>query len=647
MDDIRSLKAGRGSTQTTRKLLRAIWRVSSFILLLFFFILSLPSFASAEGAAYAEIGIPDVTKFPTITTVLDVYNASGQFVSGLTLADVTMREDESARPVQALTEFPVGAQIVVAFNPGPPLGVRDGQGITRYQKVQRAIQAWAQSLDAKKGDDLSLVSIAGLINAHTGPSEFAAALSAFQPEFRSTTTNIQTLSLALDAALVPTPQVGMKRVVLFVTPRMDDPNLESSLVAITTQAVKNHVRINVWFVDSETAFGHSSAALFQTLAAQTGGEFVAFDTGTLPDLETYFAPLRKAYQVTYMSALNTSGDHRLSAEVNLGGERIASAAQTFALNVQPPNPILAKIPAQISRRPPPDDPYNETILEPTQQPLEVIFDFPDGHQRPIVSVTLYVDGAVAATNTSGALDRFTWDISPYTVSAQHTLRVEATDTLGLTGTSIETPVFVQVVRAPVTPLVLLARYRYVLVGVIVSLAGLILLGVLVSGRLRLPSLRARRQRQQRYADPLTQPVTIASTEPPSSPKMKPGRPKAAVLADAPASLIRLRPDGEPASASPIPLLGDEVSLGTDPVQASFVLDEPALSPLHARIQRTEAGYMIFDPGSVAGTWVNYEPVTRQGHPLKHGDRVHLGHLMYRFLLKNPPIISEPKIITDS
>lgn len=621
-------------------------RVSAFLILLALLaalLLQPAAPAGAEGTAYVEIGVPDVTGFPVISTVLDAYDASGQFVSGLKLADVTMREDETARPLDELTEFPVGAQIVVAFNPGPPLGVRDGSGVTRYQKIQRAIETWALALDEAKGDNLSLVSIAGLISSHSGPFEFSAALSAFQPEFRSTTANIQSLSIALDTALTSTPEIGMKRAVLFVTPHMDDPNLEAALADIGARAIEGHVRIFIWYADSELLFEHPSAALFQTLATQTGGSFVLFDSGSLPDPEPYFAPLRSAYRLTYTSTLNTSGEHRLSAEVSLGETRIASMARSFALNVQPPNPIITAMPAQISRQAPADDPYNTEILLPTEQPIEVIFDFPDGHRRPITSVTLYVDGAPAATNTSGALDKFTWDLSAYTETAQHTLRVEATDTLNLTGTSIETPVTVQVVRKPVTLAVLLARYRYALVGAIVGLTGLILIGVLVSGRVRLPSLRARRERKQRYADPLTQPVAIASTEPPSDPKIKKRATKPPV-SDAPASLLRLGPDGEPVTAAPIPLLGDELSLGTDPVQASFILDEPAIAPLHARIQKTASGYIISDPGSVAGTWVNYEPVTREGYPLKHGDRVHLGHLMYRFVLKNPPPTPEPTSI---
>ena len=618
-------------------------RVSAFLVLLFIssFIFHPSSFADAQTAAYVEIGFPDTNGFPVISTVLDVYDASGQFVSGLNLADVTMREDETARPVDELTEFPVGAQIVVAFNTGQALGVRDGQGVTRYQRIQRALETWARSLDPENGDNLSLVSIAGLINAHTAPAQFDAALSAFQPEFRASTPNIQALSLAVEAALVPTPQVGMKRAVLFVTPHMEDANLEAALTTIGQRAMQGRVRIFIWYADSELFFNDPSAALFQTLAAQTGGAFVTFDNGDLPDPETYFAPLRNAYKLSYTSTLNTTGDHRLSAEVNLGDVRIASAAQTFALNVQAPNPILVAIPAQITRQAPSDDPYNTETLLPTKQNLEIIFDFPDQHQRPIVSVTLFIDGQPVATNTSGALDKFTWDLNAYTESGQHTLRVEATDTLGLTGASLETPVTVQVVRPRVTPITLLARYRYILVGIIVGVAGLILLGVLSSGRLRLPSRSARRKEKQRYADPLTQPVAIASIEPPTDPLKKTRRPRSAT--EAPASLIRLTPDGEAASALPIPIPADELTIGTDPVLSSYILDEPVISPLHARILHTSEGYVISDPGSSAGTWVNYEPVTREGHPLKHGDRVHLGNLIYRFVLKNPPPISEPTI----
>jgi hypothetical protein len=108
-------------------------------------------------------------------------------------------------------------------------------------------------------------------------------------------------------------------------------------------------------------------------------------------------------------------------------------------------------------------------------------------------------------------------------------------------------------------------------------------------------------------------------------------------------LIRLNPDGTPATASRIPVILPETILGTDPLQATVILDDPALSPLHARIRMTGTGFMVYDSNSVAGTWVNYEPVTQEGYPIKHGDRVHFGHLSYRFELRNPPAVPEPAV----
>jgi hypothetical protein len=618
--------------------------LSSFLFLLSSFLLSPSSFVSAQTAAYAEIGAPDATKFPIITAVLDVYDANGQFVSGLKPEDVVMLEDGNQRQVQELTEFPVGAQIVVGVNPGPSFDVRDGSGVTRYQKLQQAFGIWSQSLAPETGDNLSLVTIAGPVIAHTDPASWLASLAAFQPNFRATTPNIQSLAMSVEAALAPTPQVGMKRAVLFLTPHMEALGLEATLAEIGQRAVAGRVRVFVWLVDSELNFNHPSAALFQAFAAQTGGDFAAFDgSNELPDPETYFAPLRAAYQLTYASALRTAGEHNLSAEVTIGETRVATAAQTLTLNIQPPNPILSAPPEQVTRRPPEDDPYNRDNLLPTEQPLTVIFDFPDGHPRAITSVVLYVDGQAVAKNTTGAIDQFNWDLSAYAESGRHTLKVEATDNLGLTGSSLEIPVDVQVVVPTRTPLAFFNENRYLIVGAVVGVAGVILLGTLLSGRVRFRSPRARRAEQKRLTDPVTQPVVIAAVEPRTSPMKTARRTRPAKLPDAPARLTRLAPDGQPAPGAPIPLSGSEARIGANPVQADIILDEPALAPLHARIQKYETGYLIFDMDSVAGTWVNYEIVTREGHPLKHGDRVHLGNLLYRFELKDPPPTPEPTV----
>ena len=57
------------------------------------------------------------------------------------------------------------------------------------------------------------------------------------------------------------------------------------------------------------------------------------------------------------------------------------------------------------------------------------------------------------------------------------------------------------------------------------------------------------------------------------------------------------------------------------------MDEPSLADLHARLRRAENGsFSIQDEQSLAGTWVNYEPVSPDGTNLQHGDIIHVGRI---------------------
>jgi hypothetical protein len=408
------------------------------------------------------------------------------------------------------------------------------------------------------------------------------------------------------------------------------------------------VRIFVWFVDADVYLSHPTAALFQALAVQTGGSFFAF-TGSesIPDPEAYFAPLRRVYQLTYVSGLAAGGEHTLAVQVSTGAAGlIVSDEQTFSLDIQPPNPILVAPPQTITRAAPPEDPYNTEVLVPNQQSIEIIVEFPDGHPRPLMRTALYVDGQLVDENLDEPFDQFMWDISAYAETGQHTLIVEAHDSLGLSRASMGVPIIVNVVHPPTGAVVLLARNRYLIVVGAVALAGLVLLGILLSGRVRIRSRRERRVARERFLDPVTQPVT-AVIEPPTEPKKQIRRlakaKSGSSKVDAPAFLVRLGADGQPVTANPIPLSTPELTFGMDPVHAAIVLDDPSVSPLHARIRQAEDGFILYDQGSVAGTWVNYEPVTREGYRLKHGDRVHFGQMIYRFELKNPSETPAPKI----
>jgi len=613
----------------------------------------------AQSAGIARLSLVDAQGFPIVAALLDVLDADGNPITGLEPEDITALEDGQPFPITELSESAPPVQIVVAINPGPAFAIRDGEGIERFQRVTDMLTGWANSQSLKDNpDDLSLVAVAGPIITHAEPQDWVISLDAFQPDFRSTIPNLQVLTTALNTANQETEQPGMKRAILLVTARMDDePNIDLALNTFAEQAIESNVRVFVWFVDSDLNFNTPSAIAFEAMALQTGGSYFAFSgMEALPDPESYFEPLRHLYSLSYNSTQTTSGEHSLAVEVDTPSGKIVSEEQSFKLDVQPPNPILVMPPEQIVRQASPDDIFDNEHLLPEKQQLEIIIEFPDNHPRPLARTTLYVDGQPTAQNDAESFDSFSWDLSAYNESGQHELVVEVVDSLGMSKASMGIPVTITVVHAPTGGQAFLAKYRaYIAIGAIV-LAGIILTIILLSGRARVKSRRERQEARRRKTDPVTQPVPIQQAEPPSKRKgFRKGKQASHLpwmrvdrLQNAPAHFIQLGNNGEPLTGHPIPLIEKEITFGTDPIQSAYVLDHPSVAALHARLKQTDKGdFLLTDNGTVAGTWVNYEPIPKEGRILNHGDVVNFGQLTYRFALRKPPTDSEPKIIPEA
>jgi hypothetical protein len=421
------------------------------------------------------------------------------------------------------------------------------------------------------------------------------------------------------------------------------------------RAIENKIRVFVWYVDANTTFTTTSAAVFNNLAIQTGGSMFQFSgEERFPDLEVYFSPLRRIYNLSYTSRVSASGDHNVLVQVSLpSAGTLNSETLPFSLNIQPPNPFPVAPSLQITRQAPEEDPFNTEILLPETQEIEIIIEFPDGFERPLTRTTLYVDGAIVDENTTEPFTKFNWDLKPYTVSGEHQVTVEAVDSLGLSKTSMPLPVVVTVIKPPSGPAAFLAKYRTQITFGAIILAGLVLFAILLSGRLRVLSLRAMQEERRAHNDPLTQPLTALAEPAPvvvkekaRKPRTKSTKAKTAKTSEneAEASLVRLQADGQVAAVPPIQLNGNEIVIGTDPVQCTQILDDPSISSVHARIRSTEdGGYLLLDVQSIAGTWVNYEPIPREGYRLLHGDMVNFGQLKYRFMLRTPPPPRIPRI----
>jgi hypothetical protein len=622
--------------------------------------------AQQTNLASADLYPADASSFPKISAFLDVFDSNGIFASGLKPEAVIVIEDNQPLPVDSLNEIAVPLQLVIAVNQGPPLDTRDSATNTsRFQRIAQVLAQWAQSRPPEIPDDYSLVSQAGPVINHASATDFIVGLNTFQPDFRAARPNLQSLAIAMDTVSAQTTRLGVKRAILFITPHTDDPNLTSALEQYVQRAVENDIHIFVWFVDLETTFTTTSAAAFNNLAIQTGGSMFKYSgLERFPDPEAYFAALRRVYAFSYSSRVKAAGEHTLGVKVNLPADAgsLVSAEQKFIVDIQPPNAFPLTTSLQITRRAPEDDPFNTEILLPATQEIEIIIEFPDGHPRPLTRTTLYVDGLVMDENTVEPFNLFTWDLSTYTSSGEHQIIVEAVDSLGLNKRSMGVPIVVTVIQPPHGISALLAKYRMPITFGAIILAGLVLFLILISGRFRMPSIRAAQEARRADADPLTQPIKAVTESPTltslsAAPVGKTKRLKASskkASADsksrmeAAASFIRINADGMPAAVAPIPLIEKEITFGTDPVQCTQIMDDPSISSLHARLRQTDdGGYLLQDNGSVAGTWVNYEPIPREGYRLAHGDMVNFGQLIYRFTLRNPAVVSKPTVTVEN
>ncbi len=584
--------------------------------------------ARAQTSARLSVYGLQTDSFPAITAGMDVFDASGNFVSGLTRTDVSLLEDAQSRPLTSLKELQPGTEFALALDPGPFFAYRDVNAVTRIDKIMKAFKEWAAAHLDSLGDDLSFIPTGGTPATHlVTTAAFSEALAAYKPDLNNLVSSPQTLSAALDAVSEPSSQPGRKPVVLYITniPAEGDIPLLQNLAK---RAVAGFIRVDVWIVSSQAYFSASGATALKDLAIQTGGQSFFFSGAEqLPSPDDYLAPLRHTYLLEYSSGILTSGSHTLAVQVTLNGGPVSSADIPFELDVQPPNPILVAPPQQIVRTAPDARTTAAASFIPAQQTISIIVEFPDKRTRPLVRTVLYVDGIQAAENTSAPFDQFTWDLKGYTISAQHILTVKAVDSYGLSKVSLGVPVLVTVVKPQFGLLPWLSRNsQWVALGAI-FFAGGGLVVIFTSSRVRNRRKTATGRRSR--LDPLTQPVH------PESRKSGLHLERKKMVKSSEAYLVRLKDDGQPVTAPPIPIASAEVIFGSDPIQATYILDDPSVSPRHARLKEKDGEYILSDEKSVAGTWINYEQLTGP-RSLRHGDVIHFGRMSYRFMLRKPP-----------
>jgi pSer/pThr/pTyr-binding forkhead associated (FHA) protein len=618
-------------------------------------ILLLPTGAFAQEQINAMLSPPNTERFPTVRMFLDIQNDQGDFIHGLQTTNVRLQEDGVNVPLTEFHQLHPGVQFVTVFNPGRSFALRNSQGVSRYQHLIGAISDWAWRRMGSSIDDLSLLVADGQQISHINdPQVFLQELEQIDLEIeRDLQPNLDILSSAIDLAADQPARLGMGQAILFITPPLED-GAEQPIADLIARANQHNVRIFIWMVASEGSYPVKAEEELRLLAESTGGTLFLF-TGTnlLPDLEDNFGSLRNGYYLEYISKVRDSGIHSIIASIRTPFGELETPAQTFEIVIQPPDPAFISPPLEIVRRPSSeqiDDVKDDVPLEaysPTQQEFEILVSFPDEMMRPLSRTTLLVDGEVVDENHEPPFEKLTWDIREQTTDSSHLITVEAEDSLGLVGKSIESLIQVSILVPEVSPWSWVYSNTPLLTGLIVLLAGAVLFLVLVlGGRIR-PASFQRFRRSHRISDPVTQSVQV---DQPTSSRRLPQWvnrlhwPRRAAETKDLAFLSRITESDDEATPTPIPITEDEVTIGSSPVQSMLVLDDPAVAPLHARLTKdADSCFYIKDEGTVAGTWLNYLPIQDEKSLVEHGDLIHIGRIGFRFTKRDPKHVRKPTI----
>ncbi len=614
-----------------------------------------PRSAAGQSGGKVSMSAPDTSAFPEISFFFDAYNGEGEFIGNLKPDEVQVLEDGAARLAQGLETTRPGVQFSVAFNTSgfytTPVG-----GQTLFEMMQTRLQAWAQAQPEETSDDFSLTTNSASLAIHSQKTtDWAAAFQKFKPDLLTEQPALSSLTAALDLATDPNPHQNMKRAILYITP-LPTPPMLTALPNLAERAVLQKVRIFVWLVAPANTTVEELVGPLRRMAERTGGKFFLFSGAEqLPDPDVYLEPLRQMYRLTYQSAIQQSGAHSLSLSVFRADFQGQSNEHIFTFSIEPPNPIFLAPPAQIQRSLQAQEGSRKKVLLPDQANIRILIEFPDGHQRAVQQTRFYVDGVLVDENLDAPFDEFDWPLDQYAESGTHLLKVEAVDILGLARASIETPVEVLVEQPRPSLFAMQIPWQRLAIAGSALVAGLAVVLVLArrqrthtrksAAAAATAGRRVNTRPRKRAEDPLTQPVNIQQDGPRLiSGQTTPIYPRVIHRSGAPARLLLLSDTGRPLPNCIILLNQPEITLGSDARLSMEVLNNSSVEGLHARItQSAEGDFLIADAGSVAGTWVNYAPVSRQGVRLEHGDLINLGRVSFRFEHSNPPPPRQPVV----
>jgi hypothetical protein len=591
-------------------------------------IISLPPFRSAAGAEGDAAFLFDLdnSQFPQIHAYFSVSNPLGGRLAGLAVEDISLKEDDAPARNVVLTEEETGLRLVVVIDPGLDLTYALPDGETRIQRLRRAMTDWLGTFPQNGMDDLTLITPEGIAVSHISNAEvFLDGLRAYTPKLPAARTLDVLLVDALGAAADPLPRPGM-RALLIVFSASKLAQADNIGRGLCPRARELHATMfGIWSGRMEPSTKADMDSL-ASLAGECGGYSVALEsaTGTAAVLGL-IATQRTQYRVAFRSSIAASGEHALTASITRADFTAETVPLRFSVAVQPPAVTWIDFPERLTRK-------GEDVAQPVEAYLPLSIElraeiaFPDGHPRAIAVMQLYADNELVGECASGC-DGIRWDLQQYAESASIKMQMVVRDELGLEGKTAERT-FALTVDRPSFWDIFRANY---LLPVTILLAAAAAVGVFIAAMVNLNRVRAvRPSGDLLFPGESSAPTGAAEGLRRHLRRIKRGKPKPPEPpAEAYAVLEKLG-----GAEGKIDITAPDVIIGRDPQSAAIVLDDPSVSARHGRIVRMGDGLpWVFDLGSAAGSWKNFEEVPPEGASLREGDRLNFGRAAFRVRLK--------------
>lgn len=361
-------------------------------------------------------------------------------------------------------------------------------------------------------------------------------------------------------------------------------------------------------------------ANMERIATLSGGRFYQLNSDeALDSMWDQILPLRTQQVIAYRSQSASPRELMVSATLPTGAT-VRTAAPFPAISVSPvritiqsptPNTVVTKQAAAF------DTPLDE--IEPKEMEIDAEFIWRKGERERDLTRVEYTMGTITEVRTKPPFDSpFTFPINGLDAGT-YSLRVVATDELGVTTESDPIPIEVKVVRpAPPEPTVALGPLTIKRANI----STLASLGALMLGLLAVV-LAARNPRMREVATSTVGWVREKTVE------FRRGGKKDAIKA-----LLTVETNN--GSLPPqLHISSDVTTIGRDPTLATLVLNHPQVSRLHCQLVRQADGSLrVEDSGGSTGTYVNDQAVSVDGTTLFSGDLIEIGPVHLRFYYKD-------------